>query len=382
MIIAMKTTLPQKITWFVFGCTVAFIAAARAAESPSPLLPEKDSAKKLAQMTARGPDASLTVLPVLLMGQPFDRVTEFVALLLEQQGLKTIELGPIPFLPGDGTRPEKLAEALASFVRQHPPGTEYVLFAAYNGDRQSGLNELQAVVADQNGAILWAESQTPADEAYRKANARDPMTMTMLLIDGLGPQLGLNADTAKAAKPGKYARLMDKRSGLPPQAERDALPARETTLLATRKDATILVIPTAVPDHQESAAAGRITQLIGAARLFKTASTPASAVALPMPRPDPNEMKMLWDLARELKEQVKNNPPTADYVLAVDYRFNPDRWEQGFVHFVICDRRGDWVMVDLQNSEHEDYQSIKPASKEACEKLLLKRLNSRLGVLR
>jgi hypothetical protein len=48
------------------------------------------------------------------------------------------------------------------------------------------------------------------------------------------------------------------------------------------------------------------------------------------------------------------------------------------VHFVVCNRKGEWVIVDLQNSLQPDYQSIKPTTREACDKLLLKRLESYL----
>jgi hypothetical protein len=54
--------------------------------------------------------------------------------------------------------------------------------------------------------------------------------------------------------------------------------------------------------------------------------------------------------------------------------FNPQNWEQGYVHFVICDRRGEWVIVDMQNSHHPDYQSVKPISQADCDKILVKRL--------
>ena len=91
---------------------------------------------------------------------------------------------------------------------------------------------------------------------------------------------------------------------------------------------------------------------------------------------DPNEMNKLMDMAREFRGYVKKNPPDTDYVLYADYLFTPEYWDRGMVHFVICDRQGEWVILDLQNSDHPDYQSIKPTSKEGCSKLLVKRLAS------
>jgi hypothetical protein len=61
-----------------------------------------------------------------------------------------------------------------------------------------------------------------------------------------------------------------------------------------------------------------------------------------------------------------------------DCVFNPGNWEQGYVHFVVCDRAGEWVLVDFQNSHHPDYQALKPTSAEACRALVAKRLEGAL----
>jgi hypothetical protein len=45
---------------------------------------------------------------------------------------------------------------------------------------------------------------------------------------------------------------------------------------------------------------------------------------------------------------------------------------------IVCDRQGEWVIVDMQNSHHGDYQSLKPTSREDCDKILLKRLEGYL----
>ncbi len=363
-------TLTKNIPLILF----LILVTALIAQTPGASSPGADQTRQAEQLKARGPDTPLTVLPVILAGRPADRVTEFVALWLEKQGLNNIELGPKPFLPSAEIAMEQLPEAVAAFVRQNPPATDYVLFTDFKGTQQSGLNELRAVVADKSGAIVWSERQTASDEAFKKANAREPMTMAMLLVERLGPQLGLNADTAKAAKPGKYGRLMEERSGLPPQAERDALAARQKVLIAAAPTSTLLVQPVVAADQTENEIDARIAKAVADAKLFKSGVVPAQPVALSLPPPNPNEMKMLWDLARSLRAQVKKNPPAADYVLAIDYRFNPNNWERGFLHFVICDRQGEWVFVELQNSHHPDYQAIKPVSAEDGEKLLLKRL--------
>jgi hypothetical protein len=123
--------------------------------------------------------------------------------------------------------------------------------------------------------------------------------------------------------------------------------------------------------------AADLTKLVNDAKLCN-AMPATQAIVLNASQSDPNEQKALWDLAREFREYVRNNRPDADYVLYADYVFNPKNWEQGFVHFVVCDRQGEWVIVDYQNSHHPDYQSIKPVSRNDCDKLLVKRLEEQL----
>jgi hypothetical protein len=342
-----------------------------AAEPQAGMAPEQ--AKRLELMKSRGPDASLTILPVRLGGKPWDRVTEVVGVLLEQQGLKNIELGQTPFEPAE-TNLEGLAAAVGVFVKTNPITTSYALYAEYNGDHKTGLNELRAVVVDQTGAVVWTDRQTPQDEAFKKNEAREPMTMSVLLVERLGPQLGLNEATAKAAKPGKLAAIMDQRSGLPPENERADLPGRQKTMKRALPGATLLVYPARIGGNEVSVpSATNVVRLLNQAGLCQ--AVPAGQpVLLKTSLADPNELKALWNLAREFRSFVRTNPPAADYALYADYAFNPQNSEQGFVHFVVCDRKGEWVIVDMQNSHHPDYQSIGIISRDRCDQLLVKRL--------
>jgi hypothetical protein len=267
-----------------------------------------------------------------------------------------------------------LSIAVGEFVKANPITTSYALYAEYNGDQKSGLNELRAVVVDQTGAVVWTDRQTPQDEAFKKMGERDPMTMSVLLAERLGPQLGLNEATAKAAKPGKMAAIMDQRSGLPPERERAALPGRQQAMKRALPGATLLVYPARIGGNEVSIpGATNVVRLINQTGLCK--AVPAGQpVLLKASQADPNEMKTLWNLAREFRSFVRANPPAADYVLYADYGFNPQNAEQGFVHFVVCDRKGEWVIVDLQNSHHPDYQSVGIISRERCDQLLVKRL--------
>ena len=68
-------------------------------------------------MKSEGPNASLTILPVRVGGTPFDRVTEAVGWLLEQKGLKNVELGKTAFDPGNQTDMAQMTGSLGEFVK-------------------------------------------------------------------------------------------------------------------------------------------------------------------------------------------------------------------------------------------------------------------------
>jgi len=330
--------------------------------------------KRLETMKSKGPEASLTILPVRLGGKPWDRVTEVVGFLLEQQGLRNIELGETAFQPGDKTGMEDMAVSLGKFIKANPVTTDYALYAEYNGGGQTGLNELRAVVVDQTGLVVWTDRQTPQDEAFKKMEGRDPMTMSVLLVQRLSPQLGLNEKTTKAAKPGKMAVIMDQRSGLPPANERAALPERQKAMKRALPGATLLVYPARIVGNEVSvSSATNVVRLLNQAGLCQAVQA-EQPILLKTSLADPNELKALWNLAREFRNFVRTNPPAADYALYADYGFNPQNAEQGFVHFVVCDRKGEWVIVDMQNSHHPDYQSIGIISSDRCDQLLVKRL--------
>jgi hypothetical protein len=365
----------------VFGALLSVLSASQwtsAQEAPRKPSVLAEQEKRLELMKSKGPEASLTILPIRLAGKPFDRVTEVVGLLVEQRGLKNIELGSTAFNPEDKTAMEGLVVSLGEFIRKNPITTEYALYAEYNGSRQTGLDELRAVIVDKTGAPVWTDRQTPQDEAFKRLESREPMTLSVLLVERLSPQLSLSEETAKTAKPGKMARLMEERSGLPPENERAPLPGRQETMRKSLPKATLVVFPIRIGGNAADAAgAADLAKMIDDAGLCK-AEAAKNSLLLKASQADPNELKVLWDLAREFRDHARNNPADADYVLYADYVFSPQNWEQGIVHFVVCDRKGEWVIVDMQNSHHDDYQSIKPISKDGCNKLLVKRLKGYL----
>jgi hypothetical protein len=375
--IRMETSWKEAILGILFIVLFApAVVSAQQKTEPKPAV-SQDQPQRLELMKSKGTENSLTILPIRLAGRPFDRVSEVVGVLLEQRGLQNIEIGKSAFDPSNTTSLEEMAFSLGDFIKKNTIATEYALYAEYNGNRQTGLDELRAAVVNKTGSVVWTDCQRPQDEEFKRLESTDPMSLSVLLVERLSPHLGLNEQTAKAATPGKMARLMAERSGLPPESERIPLPGRQTEMKESRQKLTLLVCPVRIDGSANTTSAANLANRINAAGLCK--AVPArQSILLKASQADPNELKALWDLAREFRTYVKKNPADADYLLYADYVFNPQSWEQGFVHFVVCDRNGEWVIVDMQNSHHEDYGSVKPTSSEGCEQLLVKRLESYL----
>ena len=376
-----KRRLRNALEMGVIGALLAVVLAsagtlAQAAPQKSGVSPEQQ--KRIEALKAKGPEASLTLLPVRLGGRYWERVNEFVGGLFEEQGVKNVTLGKTEFNPGDKIDMKQLVDSLNKFIKMNPITTDYALYTEYNSAGADKLDEFRAVVVDKAGALVWADRQTPEDEAFKRLQAENAMAMSSLLVERLSPLWGLNEQTRKAAKPGKIAAIMAARSGVPPESETAPMPGRQKEMKQAMPKAILVVFSPRVrvaDKAAEAAGAADLAKAINEAGLCKAAPAKQSLL-LKASQEEPNEMKVMWDLAREFRDYVKKNPTDADYVLYADYRFNPQHWQAGFVHLIVCDRKGEWVLAELTNSDHLDYQSIKPTSKEDCDKLLVKRLKS------
>ena len=328
----------------------------------------KDQKQRQELMRSKGVDASLTILPAGLMGRPEVRVSEVIGVLLEQQGLKNIELWNTAYIPSNKTQPKVLADSVGKFVKTQQITTDYVMYAEMNGDPQKRqIGELRGLVVDKTGAVVFTDFLGSQDEVFKQVEDPDPMGYSMLLVQRLSPQFGLNEETARNAKPGKMMAILNERSGLPPENERAALPERQKTLKANLPKSSLMIFPVRTLSGSNSNAAADVVKMMNDAGMCR-AMLAKDTLLLKTPQKDPNEMKLLWDLARDFRAYVKKNPQDADYTLYADYAM------PGYVHFVVCDRKGDWVIADLQNSMHPDFRKFDINTIEGCNKLLVVRM--------
>ena len=236
--------------------------------------------------------------------------------------------------------------------------------------RGSGMcHEVYSVIADAKGHIVRE------DTLVQRAGTE--LGCLELASSHLVPAMGLSKLPQKELTEDKKRLLREIRAKEPPSgSERAAMNERQKALRQAGASARLLVYPARVGgEDADSACARHLCKLLNEMSLCRaTAAETAPAI---VGRGWPNEMHVLWLFARNVREYVREHPVDSDYVLFADYWFNP-RGQVWAVHFVVCDRAGDWAIVDLQNSHHEDFQRVDPKNREDCDRLVLERLKREL----
>lgn len=318
-----------------------------------------------------GPESSVTVVPVVLAGNPSKDVADVVGLLLEKEGMPNIWTVDTVFTPPADQTLDEVAAAFGQFVQNSPPQTDYALFAEFVGTPQTGVSEVRAVLADTAGRAIWKDRQTPQDADFKRIQPREPMQFCVLLSERLKPVFRLPGP--RRSEEGRMARLWAEKSGTPSDAERSAMETRQGKLKASIGTARLMVHPVLVGDAANRPDAEQLANLIGS-EFGGSVQTAQASEAFKL-APSSNEQRRLWDLARAFRAYVRDNPPDADYALYAEYTIRLSDQQVWTVHFVVCDRAGEWVIVDFQNNHQPDFQQVDPKTHDDCARLVVRRLH-------
>jgi hypothetical protein len=315
-------------------------------------------------------NASITVFPVLLGGTPNADVANVVGIVLERGGLQQVELEAAAFTPEHGLDCAAQAAAFGRFVQQREMKTDFALFAAILGTPGKGIDGVRSAIVDRQGKVVWSDEQRPGTPAFDRSKPDEPMACVVLLGQQLQQPLQLGDPMRAGAPPSKLGQRMKERAGVPPKAELEAMAQRLTALQRAGKP-TIRVYPPRVGADWSAASATAI-----AAAIERAGVAVATAVSEPIrfaAQPSPNEQQMLWCAAKSIQQAVRAAPPQADYLLFADFLMQAEN-KAGAVHTFLLAPTGEWVVVDYQNSHHEDFQSVAPASPADCSRLAAIRL--------
>ena len=303
-----------------------------------------------------------------------ERVAEVVGVFLERAGMEQIEIAEASFSPPKTDDTAKIAAAFGQFVSKQSLKTEYAVFGQILLSKDA-IKAVRTIVVDKAGKVVFAELADQEAFSRSKIKPDEPMTACLFLVNRLRDVWELADPERKDAPEGKMAERLKKRSAGPSDEEVAAMRKR----LADQKKQFPASKVTVYPVHLWAG-----SDKSGAAQLAKTLNEQGICRAEPSdtdPRlkiqGDPNEQKVLWDTARAFREFIRKNPPATQYALLADYGVRPasdGKQEASYVHLILCDRAGNWVLVDFQNSHHPDFQSIAPKSREDCHRLAVKRL--------
>ncbi|MHC4850088.1 MAG: hypothetical protein ACYTEG_16785 [Planctomycetota bacterium] len=311
--------------------------------------------------------ASVTVYPITMVGQPRAEVGRVVAEMLERGGLEKVELAEHAFVPAAASNFEEQSQRFAAFAAGQSLQTDYALYGVYFGTPQRGVDEVSSVLVDSKGRVVWSDRQKPGDKAFDSAKPDNPMSCTVLLVNRLRAPLHLDDPFRADAPKSKIAERSRREAGMPDSVERKAMAQRLETMRGASKP-SVLVYPALVGDKFGDAQA--LTRLI---------QDRAAAGALEFRfQGSMNQQKVLWSAARSIQELVRKQKPDADYVIFAHYVMGVNAKTAFGVHTFVLDRAGNFVVVDMQNSHHKDFQRIAPRTSAECAKLATVRLASYL----
>ena len=293
-----------------------------------------------------------------------------LGLLLEEKGYDKVKVADrgFEFSKVKVAREARVA-AFGKFVSELDLKTDYALWTEVGLTEESGL-DVYSVIADAKGHLVWQDSQ--------ERHGRTVFDCLEVTCNRLVPVLDLDKLPKKEMAKDKKRMLREARSKEPPSgSERKAMKERREALKKAGASARVLVYPARVGgDRTDPNCATHLSSLLNKAKLCQ------ASVAKTGPVMEgsgwPNEMQVLWLFARTVREYVREHPADSDYVLFPDYWFNP-RGQVWAVHFVVCDRTGEWAIVELQNSHQEAFQRINPKTLEDCDRLVLDRLRMVVG---
>ena len=366
---------PSTLTVTLTAAAMFAVAELHSAEQPVGRTPPGS------QSAATVPEVSVTVFPVGIKPdqgpgpESAKRIAAVMALWLEKAGVEDLELAETKFDSPETNDVAQVAAAFAKAVREKPIKTEYAVYGEILGTPKTGPREIRTIVVDKQGKVLLAARDDP--RTYTRTGdmvPKCPMTCTLFMAKKLQKLWGLAEPLRKDAPSGKMAEYWRKDAGLPPQKELAAMKERSQVMLKSVKTSKFAVYPIRIGSSTDKQCAAQLADMLNRENICQAVVSDVDPQL--QIQGHPNEQKVLWDTARAFRKFVRKHPVAADYAVYADYgigRSPAGDVNVGHVHVIVCDRAGDWVTLDYQNSHHEDFQAIRPKCKEDCNRLVLRR---------
>ncbi len=331
-------------------------------------------------------EKSVTVFPVVIvpekdMGADIRRrIAEVIGMMLERADMKDVRLSDRDFLPKQGDNIDQAATSFGRFVAEQNLATPYALYCEIHGERERGVDAIRTIVVDTKGNVVHAEEiQSEAFPQSGPMVPKDPMSCCIFIVSRLRGPWNLADPLRSDAPKGKLQENWRKKSGVPNDEELQAIREREAKLRKHLAESSLEICPVHAGQKPAPEATVRLAALLADAG-FASVKAVEQGPDLKV-EGSPNEQEVLWRTARAARTYFQKHAPASQYVLVADFGMGgtDEGIKVGGVHWFICDQRGDWVMVDYQNSHHGDFQQIEPDSVDDCLELVKIRVKKRLA---
>lgn len=334
---------------------------------------------------ARVSENSITVYPILITpseNMTLELTTRFavvVGTFLERAGLEHVDIAKRAFRQPESKNLLEAAKAFGTFVAAEPVKTEYALLGEIIHSSRK-VQAIRTIVVDKEGNVVLADEDNQHTFAQTSNIApKNPMMCCVFLARKVQKLWGLADPLRKEGPPGKLEARLRNEAGAPSRQEREQMATRFRSMQANLANARLTVYPvrSAADKRCAEQLAGMLNEQ-GICTCEVAQEGPSFAV-----KGHFDEQKVLWDTAKAFRDYLRANPADTEYALYADYgigRGSSGQAKVGHVHFLVCDRAGDWVLVDYQNSHHRDFLRINPRSSEDCNRLVSERLKGYLGL--
>jgi hypothetical protein len=315
------------------------------------------------------PDCSIEIYPVILGNEGVVRVSQLVALFLERAGLRMLRVNEIPFNVSAVSDVWTNANVFGDYIANSAIESDYALLGEF-WRRPNGGVEVRGIMVDAKGQPAYVDSHILGQDF-------DPMKGTQVLVQRLRSRLDLPDPDREDAPKGEWADFWQQESGVPEDDEMIAIERRLDQLRKRQADFDVLVFPIFRNDTLDRRSAVGLAALLEEKQLCE-AHAASNGLFLEMSE-GPSQLRRMWDMARSFQSKVRDMDLEEEYALYAEYMLNPDAQRVFGVNFVLCDKSGDWVVVDLQNDHHDDFQSVAPKTVESCSRLVAKRIEGYLA---
>ena len=322
---------------------------------------------------------TVTVYPIVLAepGKPVAvdphkmglRVAEVVGVILEQHGMLP---GIAPEHPESISPADSLLQVekkLLAFQSGRTVESDYALFAMMEGrptNKGPAFTRFCSVLTGPSGQVAWTQDRTE----FHNGAPDCLMGACAQIVQALRSVSDLK-EPGENVPPGPFQQRLGDRNREPGH---DAMDKRFEAARGTFREATLTIYPLRIWGTEEGSEEGAeaLAERLNEAGFFESA-TAAGADTHLKAKHDPSQPKVLWGTARDFRSYLREHPAQTDYALLVDVTIPAHH-----LHLVLCEGTGNWVMVDLQNSHHEDFKKIAPKTLKDCVALAFQRMKRRI----